>query len=299
MFSLHNNISALELYGAAELVQEGELLTLSDIVSSYSGEGYIRGTMQLAIPYSWEFPSIISSKEIRSVISGVLEQPFTFVGGALLFVPGRFSVSNNAQFLIELLKFCNNQIDASGVRIELESVDGLPERMSSKNIDFKMASSRRSLISGRNSVLYKMPEMEQYRRLTVTVRFLKQVYVATQSILSDSLLSDDLVIIDYRDTRKTKSELFDPSVILSSYYTVKDISNGDILLRTDVKREFDVFAGNEVSVILEYGPIQMTMAGYLLQSGNLGEMIQARMYQTGKKIDGILRSAEVVYVEIQ
>ena len=279
------------------MVQENELLTLSDIVSSYSGEGYVRGTMQLPIPYSWEFPSIISSNEISSVIGKVLEQPFTFVGGTLLFVPGQFSVSNKASFLMELLKFCNSQLDAPGVRIELESVDGLPEIVSFENIELKMASTRRSLISGRNSIMYKLPEMDQYKRLTVAVRFLKQVYVAAQSISSDAFLSDDLVNIDYRDTRKTSSELFQPAAILSNYYAKKDISNGDILLRTDVKRQYDVFAGKQISVILELGPIQMTMSGYVLRSGNLGDTIQVRMSLTGKKIDGILKTAEVVYVE--
>jgi flagella basal body P-ring formation protein FlgA len=299
LFILPFNITALDLYGAAEVIQENEILTLSDIVSSYLGEEDIHANLHLSIPQLWEFPSIISSREIRSVIGKVLEQPFTFVGGALLFVPKQFSASGKSRFLIELLKFCNSQIDVQGMRIELERIHELPELLFTENVVFKFPLSSRSLGSGRNSILYKTSEIEHYSRLTVDVRFLNQAYVAARSISSNAILSDDLFTIDYRDTRKPKSELFDPAAILSSYYTIKDIGSGDILLRTDVERKFDVNAGNKVSVILERGLIQMTMAGYLLQSGNLGEMVQVRMYQTGKKIDGIIQSVEVVYVEIQ
>lgn len=306
-FALPSGLFSLDLYAATEVVQVSPSLSLSQVVSSYSGDSEAAELLKKTLPHPWVFPSVISPHELQSVIAGVIERPFVFSGGALIYLPGTFAdpekEPEKANFLIALLRFvqsrAENRPDRQDVRIEVEPMDEIPALQPGARVDFSLSPVSGTIGRTRTAILYKTDQMSVFRRLDVKVRLLESVLVAEKTLSANETFTESAVSSGYRVVRNTAMVPFHPAISLTSYRAARRINAGEIVFFDDVQRDYDVATGKHVDIVFEFGSIQMTMTGYLLQPANFGETVQVRVSQTGKKFDAVVQTDEVVYVGIQ
>lgn len=128
--------------------------------------------------------------------------------------------------------------------------------------------------------------------VTVTAR----VLTARQALPRDHLLTEADLVIDEREVSRLTSGYMSNKDQLIGQRLKQQVIAGRIITRTMLKADFIVMRGQTVTLLAAGTGLRISMSGKALIDGALGQRIRVENVNSGRIVEGIVRSAE--HVEI-
>ena len=130
----------------------------------------------------------------------------------------------------------------------------------------------------------------------VNVFVTARVYTARQTLPRNHLLTEADIRIDERDVSRTVAGYMSNKDQLIGQRLKQQIIAGRIITPAMLQADFIVRRGQSVTLIAAGGGINIKMSGKALKDGALGQRIRVENSETGRIVEGIVRSPELVEV---
>lgn len=133
-----------------------------------------------------------------------------------------------------------------------------------------------------------------YVPVEVVVR--RQVWVARQSLPRGHLIAREDLLADERDvSRMTGGYLSDPSDLVGRRLR-SSVLAGRVLTPNLLEANHIISRGQTVTLVVASGDLHIRMAGKALMDGALNERIRVENLNSGRVVEGVVRSGELVEV---
>ncbi|KAA3617595.1 MAG: flagella basal body P-ring formation protein FlgA [Calditrichaeota bacterium] len=132
--------------------------------------------------------------------------------------------------------------------------------------------------------------------LNISVFVVKDVVVAGQRIKRNSSLSNSNLKLETKHLGKDWDQYFFTLKEINGSESKRLIKKGTVLTKRMVQAKQLVHSGNPVRVELKSGGLTITTNGIAKQNGAFGEQIKLKLDKTGKTIQGIVSSQNLVIV---
>lgn len=130
----------------------------------------------------------------------------------------------------------------------------------------------------------------------VEVEVRKQVWVARQPLPRGHLIAREDLTADIRDvSRMTSGYLSDPAALVGRRLR-SSVLAGRVLTPNLLEANNIISRGQTVTLMVASGDLQIRMAGKALMDGALNERIRVENLNSGRVVEGIVRSIELVEV---
>jgi flagella basal body P-ring formation protein FlgA len=125
------------------------------------------------------------------------------------------------------------------------------------------------------------------------------VAVAAHAIIAGSVLTpDDLRVEQHDMTQLPPGYLDDPSIAVGRT-AARPISGGSILSNQQLVASKAVQRGQTVTLVADTGGMSVRMAGRALSDGMINQRVRVQNLSSGKVVEGIARSEQVVEIIFQ
>ncbi|MEJ2049384.1 MAG: flagellar basal body P-ring formation chaperone FlgA [Calditrichota bacterium] len=138
--------------------------------------------------------------------------------------------------------------------------------------------------------------------ILLEIKVLKQVLVATEHITPGTLLNSRNTRLEKRSLKpyEVRNALTNTSGAgEATMETIRDIAPGEVILATQIKKMALIQPGDPVTMVVEYGRIQVKSQGRAIESGGLHDKIRVRDDQSGKVVVGTLENNHTVKLEVR
>jgi flagella basal body P-ring formation protein FlgA len=130
----------------------------------------------------------------------------------------------------------------------------------------------------------------------VNVFVTARVYTARQTLPRNHLLTEADIRVDERDVSRSAAGYMSNKDQLIGQRLKQQVIAGRIITPAMLQADFIVRRGQLVTLIAAGGGINIKMAGKALKDGALGQRIQVENSGSGRVVEGIVRSQELVEV---
>ena len=136
--------------------------------------------------------------------------------------------------------------------------------------------------------------------LLLEITVVKKVLVASEHILPGTLLTSRNTRLEERSLKpyEARNVLIDVSK-QTTLETIRDIASGEVILTTQIKKVALIRPGDPVTMVVQYGNIQVKSMGTAVESGGLHDKIRVRDEQSGKVVVGTLENNHTVKLEVR
>ncbi len=137
--------------------------------------------------------------------------------------------------------------------------------------------------------------------LYVPVRIIgtSQVAVAAHAIVTGSVLTANDVRVEQHDLSEVPPGFFDDAANAVGLTAARPISGGAIITNQQLLGAKAVQRGQSVTLLADAGGIQVRMAGRVLSDGLVNQRVKVQNLSSGKVVEGIARSEQVVEIILQ
>ncbi|MBT3274068.1 MAG: hypothetical protein HN368_13005 [Spirochaetales bacterium] len=254
---------SLDLYGKAVVTLDDEIITVGDLAVVH-GDDAVNTAALTETSLSFRYPSIVQPEEIITNLNVLLDDSYVYVGGPTMIIPRAFSGEDESGFLMKVLEFLESQPLLAGCSIQVIPEGLLPSINEEKNIDFYFAGDSLSE-DPVYRILYRNSGDPSYRRAPVSINVEKP-------------FSDHQVEIEKYTDQPAGSA---PSGLFPSAITRRNIvSNGDNL-----------------TLWMVSGSIQMELQAKALENGKLAEKIRVKITETDKEITAVITGPSEARIE--
>lgn len=132
--------------------------------------------------------------------------------------------------------------------------------------------------------------------LPVNVFVTARVYTARQTLPRNHLLTEADIRLDERDVSRSAAGYMSDKDRLIGQRLRQQVIAGRIITPAMLQADFIVKRGQLVTLIAASGGINIKMSGKALKDGALGQRIQVENSKSGRVVEGIVRSQELVEV---
>jgi flagella basal body P-ring formation protein FlgA len=125
------------------------------------------------------------------------------------------------------------------------------------------------------------------------------VAVAAHAIVTGSVLSAGDLRVEQHDLSELPPGFFDDPAIAVGLTAARPISGGAIITNQQLVASKAVQRGQAVTLIADTGGMQVRMAGRALTDGLMNQRVKVQNLSSGKVVEGIARSEQVVEIIFQ
>jgi flagella basal body P-ring formation protein FlgA len=125
------------------------------------------------------------------------------------------------------------------------------------------------------------------------------VAVATHALVLGSVLTANDVRVEQRDVSELPPGFFDDPANAVGLTAARPISGGAIITNQQLMGAKAVQRGQSVTLLADAGGIQVRMAGRVLSDGLVNQRVKVQNLSSGKVVEGIARSEQVVEIILQ
>lgn len=130
----------------------------------------------------------------------------------------------------------------------------------------------------------------------VQVEIWEQVLVAAGPLQRGQLLGpDDIRLAERTMASQARGYLLDPAHAVG-YRLKRPLSEGDVITPAVLVAPPLIAQGQRVTLQARTGPLMVQMGGVALEDGLLGEIIAVENRESGRKVEGVVRSGKTVEV---
>lgn len=130
----------------------------------------------------------------------------------------------------------------------------------------------------------------------VRVEIWEQVLVAAGPLQRGQLLgSGDVRLAERTMASQTRGFLLDPAHAVG-YRLKRSLSEGDVITPAVLVAPPLIEQGQRVTLQARSGPLMVQIGGVALEDGLLGEIIEVENRESGRKVEGVVRSGKTVEV---
>ncbi len=156
-----------------------------------------------------------------------------------------------------------------------------------------------SRVSHRTTVGIQCPDSKGWKvYLPVTVHAVAHALVATRPLPPNTELSSSDVQRVKRDIASLGYGYISSLEGKSGYRTKRSIAQGAVITPVMVEAAVMIRRGQKVTLLSSAGPVAVSMAGVADNDGSLGSRIKVRNANSGRMVEGIVRSAETVEIAL-
>lgn len=136
--------------------------------------------------------------------------------------------------------------------------------------------------------------------LLLEITVVQKVLVAREHILPGTLLTRRNTRLEERPLKAYEARNVLGGVSgQSTLEATRDIRPGEVILTTQIKKVALVQPGDPVTMVVQYGNIQVKSMGKAIESGGLHDKIRVRDEQSGKVVVGTLENNHTVKLEVK
>lgn len=125
------------------------------------------------------------------------------------------------------------------------------------------------------------------------------VAVAAHAIVTGSVLAANDLRVEQHDLSELPPGFFDDPAIAVGLTAARPISGGAIITNQQLVASKAVQRGQAVTLIADTGGMQVRMAGRVLTDGLVNQRVKVQNLSSGKVVEGIARSEQVVEIIFQ
>ncbi len=125
------------------------------------------------------------------------------------------------------------------------------------------------------------------------------VAVAAHAIVTGSVLAAGDLRVEQHDLSELPPGFFDDPAIVVGLTAARPISGGAIITNQQLVPSKAVQRGQAVTLMADTGGMQVRMAGKALTDGLVNQRVKVQNLSSGKVVEGIARSAQVVEIIFQ
>jgi flagella basal body P-ring formation protein FlgA len=125
------------------------------------------------------------------------------------------------------------------------------------------------------------------------------VAVAARAIVAGSVLTENDVRVEQHDLTELPPGYLDDPAIAVGRTAARPISGGAVLSNQQLVASKAVLRGQTVTLVADAGGIRVRMAGRALTDGMVNQRVRVQNLSSGKIVEGIARSEQVVEIILQ
>ena len=125
------------------------------------------------------------------------------------------------------------------------------------------------------------------------------VAVAARSIVAGSVLSDQDIRVEQRDIPELPPGYLDDPTVAIGLTAARPISSGAVITNQYLVGAKAVQRGQTVTLVADSGAMSISMAGRALTDGLINQRVKVENLSSGKVVEGIARSQQVVEIVLQ
>jgi len=323
---------ALSIYLHKSAFLEGEGYTLGEVAAIVSQDPAAAAVLeQLPLGATPKRMTLLPGTAIRSRVASAVDGEFFVIGGRVALLPGAAVEAQQKRFFERFLRFIDNRdtLKQGTIEIELLSApligrgggDGFAPRASLATLatlasgweDRVVFDVENSTARGGSGTLAGSLQIG-YRVLSpdgdggaggqsvggsfrVWIHHFLPVARAAQDLPAGRLLSDGLVYFSPEDISVLSSRYLLPGDPLDGYRTTAPIARGALIEPNRLQRDLAVRAGQRITIVFVRPGLRIAAQGRALRSGGMGDTIEVRPADAGKRFMGRVSGAGEVLVE--
>jgi flagellar basal body P-ring formation protein FlgA len=125
------------------------------------------------------------------------------------------------------------------------------------------------------------------------------VAIAARAIVAGSVLTDKDVRIEQRDIPELPPGYLDDPTVAVGLTAARPISSGAVITNQFLLGAKAVQRGQSVTLVADSGSMSIRMAGRALTDGLINQRVKVENLSSGKVVEGIARSEQVVEIVLQ
>lgn len=125
------------------------------------------------------------------------------------------------------------------------------------------------------------------------------VAIAARSIVAGSVLSDRDIRVEQRDIPELPPGYLDDPTVAVGLTAARPISSGAVITNQYLVAAKAVQRGQTVTLVADSGAMSIRMAGRALTDGLINQRVKVENLSSGKVVEGIARSQQVVEIVLQ
>ncbi|NND54301.1 MAG: flagellar basal body P-ring formation protein FlgA [Gammaproteobacteria bacterium] len=130
----------------------------------------------------------------------------------------------------------------------------------------------------------------------VRLQVWQQVLIAAGPLTRGKLLeADDMILAERTIGQQTRGFLLDPKHAVG-YRLKRSLSEGDVITPAVIVAPPLIERGQAVTIEAAAGGLRVQMAGVALENGLAGDIIKVENRESGRKVEGVVRSGKTVEV---
>jgi flagella basal body P-ring formation protein FlgA len=320
---------ALSIYLHKSAFLEGEDYTLGEVAAIVSQDPAAAAVLeQLPLGATPKRITLLPGTAIRSRVASAVDGEFFVIGGRVALLPGAVVEAQQKRFFERFLRFIDSRdtLKQGTIEIELLSVpligrgggDGFAPRATlatlasgwEDRIVFDVENYRTAgdsgKLAGQMQIGYRVlsPDGDQGAggqsvggSFRVWIHHFLPVARAAQDLSAGRLLNDELVYFSPEDISVLSSRYLLPGDPLDGYRTTAPITSGALIEPNRLQRDLAVRAGQRITIVFVRPGLRIAAQGRALRSGGMGDTIEVRPVDTGKRFTGRISGAGEVLVE--
>jgi flagella basal body P-ring formation protein FlgA len=125
------------------------------------------------------------------------------------------------------------------------------------------------------------------------------VTIAARAIVAGTVLSDKDVRVEQRDVPELPPGYLDDPSVAMGLTASRPISSGAVITNQFLVGAKAVQRGQSVTLVADAGAMSIRMAGRALTDGLVNQRVKVENLSSGKVVEGIARSDQVVEIILQ
>jgi len=125
------------------------------------------------------------------------------------------------------------------------------------------------------------------------------VAVTVHAIVTGSVLTANDLRVEQHDLSELPQGFFDDPAVAVGLTAARPISGGAVLTNQQLVASKAVQRGQAVTLLADAGGMQVRMAGRALSDGLVNQRVRVQNLSSGKVVEGVARSAQVVEIIFQ
>jgi flagella basal body P-ring formation protein FlgA len=125
------------------------------------------------------------------------------------------------------------------------------------------------------------------------------VTIAARAIIVGSVLSDKDVRVEQRDISELPPGYLDDPTVAVGLTASRPISSGAVITNQFLVAAKAVIRGQTVTLVADAGGMSVRMAGRAMSDGLINQRVKVQNLSSGKIVEGIARSEQVVEIILE
>jgi len=292
------------LYLKQAAVVAGPVLRLGDVAEVVAGEAAVQSRLlQLELGPTPRALTLLPVRALREALAASLQAQVSLVGGRVAVIPAAGLSREEISFYRGLLRFLEaSEPDKEG-RIEVEVL--LPPRLPSDSsagqpsFEFKRVKKVQSRLAGEVEISYLLAgSLEPAGKLLLRIQhFLPAARAKTRLEAGQGLTAECIEFVE-QDISLFGGDLLLLGDAFQGYQAASAIEAGRPLTLGQLKRNLAVRSGDPVTIFFLKQGLTVSLPGRALGSGAIGEQVEVRPLESGKRFRSRISASREVQVEL-